>query len=159
MRRGGKAVKVTGTAWLDREWSSTLLDPSAVGWDWVGLNLDDGGALMAFQVRDAAGKALWAGGSLRGADGRTVRFAPSQVRFTTQRNWRSPRTGAVYPIERTVTLQTPGGPRRWTLKPLFDDQELDSRASGGPVYWEGAVRSEGGRGYLELTGYVSPMKL
>ena len=58
-----------------------------------------------------------------------------------------------------MTLQTPGGPRRWTLKPLFDDQELDSRASGGPVYWEGAVRSEGGRGYLELTGYVSPMKL
>ena len=75
VRRGGKAVKVTGTAWLDREWSSTLLDPSAVGWDWVGLNLDDGGALMAFQVRDAAGKALWSGGSLRGADGRTVRFA------------------------------------------------------------------------------------
>lgn len=159
VRRGGKAVKVTGTAWLDREWSSTLLDPSAVGWDWVGLNLDDGGALMAFQVRDAAGKALWSGGSLRGADGRTVRFAPSQVRFTTQRNWRSPRTGAVYPIERTLTVQTPGGARRWTLKPLFDDQELDSRASGGPVYWEGAVRSQDGRGYLELTGYVSPMKL
>lgn len=159
VRRGGKAVKVTGTAWLDREWSSTLLDPSAVGWDWVGLNLDDGGALMAFQVRDAAGRALWCGGSLRGADGRTVRFAPSQVRFTTQRTWRSPRTGAVYPIERTVIVQTPGGPRRWTLKPLFDDQELDSRASGGPVYWEGAVRSQDGRGYLELTGYVSPMKL
>lgn len=157
--RGGKAVKVTGTAWLDREWSSTLLDPAAVGWDWVGLNLDDGGALMAFQVRDASGKALWAGGSLRGADGRTVRFSPSQVRFSAQRNWRSPRTGAVYPIERTVTVQTPVGERRWTLTPLFDDQELDSRASGGPVYWEGAVRSEGGRGYLELTGYASPMKL
>ena len=159
VRRGGKAVKVTGTAWLDREWSSTLLDPAAVGWDWVGLNLDDRGALMAFQVRDASGKPLWAGGSLRGPDGRTVRFSPSQVRFTAQRSWRSPRTGAVYPIERTVAVQTPGGERNWTLKPLFDDQELDSRASGGPVYWEGAVRSEGGRGYLELTGYASPMKL
>ncbi|MBA4011617.1 MAG: carotenoid 1,2-hydratase [Phenylobacterium sp.] len=159
VQRGGKAVKVAGTAWLDREWSSTLLDPAAVGWDWVGLNLDDGGALMAFQVRDASGKALWAGGSLRGPDGRAVRFGPSQVRFTSQRNWRSRRTGAVYPVERTVTVQAPGGARRWSLKPLFDDQELDSRASGGPVYWEGAVRSEGGRGYLELTGYASPMKL
>lgn len=157
--RNGKAVKVTGTAWLDREWSSTLLDPAAVGWDWVGLNLDDGGALMAFQVRDAAGKALWAGGSLRGRDGVVTRFAPSQVAFSTLRNWRSPRTKALYPIERQVAVQTPQGERRWTLKPLFDDQELDSRASGGPVYWEGAVRTEGGRGYLELTGYVSPMKL
>ena len=157
--RNGKAVKVTGTAWLDREWSSTLLDPAAVGWDWVGLNLDDGGALMAFQVRDAAGKALWAGGSLRGRDGVVTRFSPSQVAFSTLRNWRSPRTKALYPIERQIAVQTPQGERRWTLKPLFDDQELDSRASGGPVYWEGAVRTEGGRGYLELTGYASPMKL
>lgn len=157
--RNGKAVKVTGAAWLDREWSSTLLDPAAVGWDWVGLNLDDGGALMAFQVRDTAGRALWAGGSLRSRDGTVARFAPSEVKFGSLRSWRSPRTGAVYPIERTVAVRTPQGERRWTLKPLFDDQELDSRASGGPVYWEGAVRTEGGRGYLELTGYASPMKL
>ena len=42
---------------------------------------------------------------------------------------------------------------------LFDDQELDSRAGGGPVYWEGAAEIEGGRGYLELTGYFRPLKL
>jgi predicted secreted hydrolase len=53
----------------------------------------------------------------------------------------------------------PGGERRWRLKPLFDDQELDSRATGGPVYWEGAVRTQGGRGYLELTGYAQPLTL
>ncbi len=159
VRRGGKTLKVTGRAWLDREWSSTLLDPKAVGWDWAGVNLDDGSALMAFQVRDAAGKALWAGGSLRRPDGTLTKFAPGDVSFTTQRVWRSPRTGGRYPVERTITAQLPEGPRRWTLKPLFDDQELDSRAAGGPIYWEGAVRTEGGRGYLELTGYVSPMKL
>jgi predicted secreted hydrolase len=50
------------------------------------------------------------------------------------------------------------------LKPLMDDQELDSRASTGTIYWEGAVRAfsnnaEIGRGYLELTGYWKPMKL
>jgi predicted secreted hydrolase len=50
------------------------------------------------------------------------------------------------------------------LKPLMDDQELDSRASTGTIYWEGAVRalrgaSEVGKGYLELTGYWRPMKL
>jgi hypothetical protein len=26
-------------------------DPEATGWDWTGINLDDGGALMAFQIR------------------------------------------------------------------------------------------------------------
>lgn len=157
--RDGKPVKVTGKAWLDREWSSTLLDPKAVGWDWVGLNLDDGGALMAFQVRDARGAALWAGGSLRRPDGTVARFAPADVRFGAERIWRSPRTGGRYPVERSLTVRLPEGERRWNLKPLFDDQELDSRAAGGPIYWEGAVSAPGAKGYLELTGYVSPMKL
>jgi len=157
--RGGKRVKVTGQAWLDREWSSTLLDPAAVGWDWTGLNLDDGGALMAFQVRDKAGGPMWAGGSLRAADGALTVLGPGDVTFTAARRWRSPRTGAAYPVEQTVTVRLPGGSRSWRLKPLFDDQELDSRAGGGPVYWEGAVKADGARGYLELTGYAAPLKL
>jgi predicted secreted hydrolase len=145
---------------MDREWSSTLLDPRAVGWDWTGLNLPDGGALMAFQVRAADGTPLWAGGTLRAADGRTRRFAPGEVRFTAVRRWRSPRTGGVYPVEQEVAVALPGGERRWRLTPLMDDQELDSRASGGPVYWEGAVQApDGARGYLELTGYVGALKL
>jgi predicted secreted hydrolase len=50
------------------------------------------------------------------------------------------------------------------LEPLFDDQELDSRASTGTIYWEGAVRARAGArvigtGYLELTGYWRPLKL
>ena len=157
--RGGRKVAVTGSAWLDREWSSTLLDPSAVGWDWVGLNLEDGGALMAFQVRDAQGRALWTGGAHRTAAGVTTRFGQGQVRFATHRTWRSPRTGAAYPVERSVSVPLGGRERTWRLRPLFDDQELDSRASGGPVYWEGAVRGDGARGYLELTGYLAAMVL
>ncbi len=156
--RGAKRTPVTGEAWLDREWSSTYLDPSAVGWDWVGLNLADGGGLMAFRIRDAGGGTLWAGGSLRGRDGAVTRLAPGDVWFSPMRRWRSPRTGAVYPVRQTLTLKLPGGPRQWRLTPLFDDQELDSRP-GGPVYWEGAVSGDGGRGYLELTGYLTPLKL
>ncbi|HEX2560043.1 carotenoid 1,2-hydratase, partial [Phenylobacterium sp.] len=106
LRRGRRVQKVTGQAWLDREWSSTLLDPRAVGWDWTGLNLPGGGALMAFQVRDAKGAALWAGGSLRSADGGVVRFAPGDVRFTPLRRWRSPRTGGAYPVAQEVSVRT-----------------------------------------------------
>ncbi|MDP3660281.1 carotenoid 1,2-hydratase, partial [Phenylobacterium sp.] len=159
VRRGRRDMRVGGRAWLDREWSSTLLDPKAVGWDWTGINLDDGGALMAFQVRNAAGGAVWAGATLRNADGSVRRFAPSEVKFTSLRTWRSPRTAAAYPVERVVTLRQPGFARSFRLTPLFDDQELDSRVAAGPVYWEGAVTTAGGRGYLELTGYVAPLRL
>jgi predicted secreted hydrolase len=157
--RGAKPMPVKGTAWLDREWSSSYLDPNAVGWDWVGLNLDDGGAVMAFQIRDAMGHALWAGGSFRDASGELTRFAPEDVRFTTERRWHSPRTDTDYPVERVLSVQLAAGARQWRITPLFDDQELDSRGGGGPVYWEGAARVPGGRGYLELTGYFKPLKM
>src|SRR5262245_58959335 len=110
---------------MDREWSSSILGEGAVGWDWTGLNLDGGGALTAFRIRDRAGRAVWAGGSLR-EGGRTQAFAPGDVAFTATRTWRSPRTGAVYPVEPVLSVRTGGGVRRWRLRPLFDDQELDS---------------------------------
>ena len=160
-----RRVAVTGTAWLDREWSSAYLDPQASGWDWVGLNFDDGGALMAFRMRDRAGKKLWAGGARRFADGRIERYAPDDLDFATRRAWTSPRSKAVWPVQQTLTIA--GGPSTTPLTidvdPLMDDQELDSRASTGTIYWEGAVRvrRDGaviGKGYLELTGYFRPLR-
>ena len=157
---GAAQVAVTGTAWLDHEWSSTVMAPEASGWDWAGINLADGGALMAFRMRDKTGGALWAGGAHRDREGRVRTFAPDAIRFMSSRRWRSPRTGVDYPVE--VALDAGGV--RYDLKPLMDDQELDSRASTGTIYWEGAVRAftgggEAGRGYLELTGYGSPLRI
>jgi predicted secreted hydrolase len=156
----GRRVAVAGTAWLDHEWSSEVMAPEATGWDWTGINLADGGALMAFRMRDKSGATLWAGGTLRGSDARTRVLAPGDVRFVPLRSWRSPRTDIGYPVAMSVRA----GGIEITLDPLFDDQELDSRASTGTLYWEGAVRaissgSEAGRGYLELTGYGAPLRL
>ncbi len=158
--RGDKPVAVSGTAWLDHEWSSTVLDAAAVGWDWAGINLDDGGALMAFRIRDAKGATLWAHATLRDKDGRQRSAGGDALSFTPQRQWRSPRTGATYPVAMAIDL----GGTRWQLVPLQDDQELDSRQSTGAVYWEGAVRAlrngqPAGSGYLELTGYLKALKL
>lgn len=153
VRRGSAAVPVTGEAWLDREWSSNYLQANAQGWDWTGLNLDDGSALMAFRIRRKGGGTLWAGGSLRRPDGTTIVFAPRDVAFRPLATWRSAATGATYPVSQELSVRLPEGIRRWRLQPLFAAQELDARRSGLPVYWEGAVRTQGGRGYLELTGY------
>ncbi|MEO8675654.1 MAG: lipocalin-like domain-containing protein [Casimicrobiaceae bacterium] len=155
----GKAVAVNGRAWLDHEWSSDVMAPAAAGWDWAGINFADGGALMAFRMRDKSGGALWAGGTQHSAEGRVRALAPGDVRFIPRRTWRSPRTGVEYPV--AMTLHAGGG--AYALDPLLDDQELDSSASTGAIYWEGAVRASGaggesGRGYLELTGYGAPLR-
>jgi predicted secreted hydrolase len=136
---------VTGTAWLDHEWSSQYMASDAAGWDWCGLNMNDGSALMAFRMR--------------GKDGGVV-YAPEGIAFEPLRTWRSTRTNTSYPVE--MLLHSKGEKLR--LVPLMDDQELDARASTGTIYWEGAVtayrdKAAVGRGYLELTGYWKPMKL
>lgn len=162
LQQDGTTRRLAGTAWLDHEWSSTLLDPDAAGWDWVGMNLDDGAALTAFQIRRrGGGEKLYAYASLREAGNALPRlFSPGDVDFTPIERWSSPRTRAVWPVAQRIRV----GARSFETKPLFADQELDSRASTGAVYWEGAsLLSEGGRsagrGYLEMTGYVEPIRL
>ncbi len=156
--RQGKQDVVSGSAWLDHEWSSAVLAQEAVGWDWTGINLDDGGSLMAFRIRDKTGAEFWAGGTLRLADGSRESLPPSRVRFLPQRHWRSPRTGTNYP----VAMQVQAGDVTLELAPLMDDQELDSQATTGAVYWEGAITAKRdgqkvGHGYLELTGYFKKL--
>ncbi len=156
----GNDANVTGTAWLDHEWSSEYMAADATGWDWLGINLDDGGALMVFRMRDRSGAALWAGGSHRLRDGSVRSFASTEIRFEAQRQWRSPRTRVDYPVAMAIRA----GDMECAVEPLMDDQELDARASVGTIYWEGAVRALGGgrivgRGYLELTGYERAMRL
>jgi len=162
---GGKALAVQGQAWLDHEWSDELLHPQAVGWDWIGMNLADGSALTAFQLRTKAGAALWDGGSFRhpamGLDQPPHVFSPGEVIFRPVRHWVSPLTGARYPVEWLV--RTPAD--IYTVRAIVDNQELDSRASTGAVYWEGLselIDSNGrpvGRGYLEMTGYTGRLQL
>ncbi len=136
--------EVTGTAWLDHEWSSRYMASDATGWDWCGINLDDGSALMAFRMRAKEGG---------------VAFSPEGVSFEPMRIWRSSRSGASYPVSMNVKTRA----KTIRLEPLMDDQELDARASTGTIYWEGAVRAFEsdkpiGKGYLELTGYWRAMK-
>lgn len=152
LRKGKHRVR--GVAWLDHEWSSEVLDGNASGWDWVGLNFDDGSALMAFRMRDHEGRQYWTSGTLRTTQGETHRYDRDDMHWMELRRWRSPHTQIEYPIEWRIDV----GGRVLTLKPLMDDQENDARGSTGTLYWEGAVRvfeqdKQIGRGYLELTGY------
>jgi predicted secreted hydrolase len=161
LRRAGQSVPVNGRAWLDHEWSEQLMHPEAVGWDWIGMNLDDGAALTAFRLRRADGSSLWAGGSWRSAAGALQVFEPGAVRFTPSRLWTSPSSGARYPLQWTV--DTPAG--RFEVRALLEAQELDSRGSTGTVYWEGlsdlydAQQRRLGSGYLEMTGYAGRLRL
>ncbi|MBM5812663.1 MAG: carotenoid 1,2-hydratase [Gammaproteobacteria bacterium] len=153
---GDEPFAVTGTAWLDREWSSSPLPRGVVGWDWFALQLADGSDLMFYRLRQADGSATaFSSGILVRPDGECIALAVADVRLEPRRRWRSPRSQRQYPV--AWRLQIPSRALVLDLEPRLDDQELDLSVR----YWEGAISANGqsggrpvtGQGYLELVGY------
>lgn len=157
----GQTFEVSGRAWMDHEWSDEYLAPEAAGWDWIGMDLSDGSALMAFRIRRPDGSTFWDGGSFRTKDGKLTILRHGDAAFRPLRWWTSPLTNVRYPIEWEV--RTPQ--QTYRVRAVVDDQELDSRQSTGAIYWEGLSdlfdRSgkKVGRGYLEMTGYASRLRM
>ncbi len=141
------AVKVTGQAWIDREWSSQPLSEGQSGWDWISLHLADGSKLMGFQTRAAKGgtftSATWIA-----PDGTATALPDGQLVMTPLDISRV--AGRDIPTRWRVQLASRG---------LDVTIEALNRQSWMPMrlpYWEGPVSvsgSIGGAGYLEMTGY------
>ena len=150
-------VSVTGSAWLDREWSTSALSEGQTGWDWFAIQLEDGRELMLYRLRRADGATdPHNSGLLVESDGTTRRLGPEDVRYEPGREWQSLRGDAAYPVEWRLWIE----PLDLELEvvPMIDASELDLAVR----YWEGAIRvrgregdqSIGGRGFLEMTGYA-----
>jgi predicted secreted hydrolase len=148
----GAPRPVEGEAWFDHEFGSSFLGEGVVGWDWFGLELDDGRALMAFELRGATPGADTRAGTWIAADGTSRPLAPGDLHIEPLARWTSPRSGAEYPARWRLSV----GGEELELVQLVPDCELDTRSTG-VVYWEGPVEVRGavrGRGYAELTGYA-----
>ncbi len=155
---GGRTVHVIGTAWFDHQWGD-FISVGGGGWDWFAIDLDDGTDLTLSLVRAADGTYPLIYGTIVDAAGGARNLDAAAFTVTPTDRWRSPRTGAEYPSGWVVEL--PGENLRIELTPTVRDQELDTRATTGVVYWEGSqhVRATragaalGGEAYVELTGY------
>lgn len=153
----GAVFAVKGESWLDREWSTSALEEGQAGWDWFGLQLDDGHELMIYRLRRRNGAVdPHSAGSLVAPDGTRRALTHADVRLEVLARWTSPR-GGTYPARWRLTVPAAG--LALEIVPVLADQELDVT----PRYWEGAVDVRGarggrpvtGRGYAELTGYAA----
>ena len=148
IRRGNETFTVTGSSWMDREWSTSALEPGVVGWDWFALQLADGRDLMFYRLRtENGGSTAFSGGTLIAADGRSEHFSAAEVQLETTATWTSPH-GTRYPAGWRLQLRD----LDLRITPRLANQELDLSVR----YWEGAVGISGshaGVGYVELAGY------
>lgn len=159
----GTPHAVEGRTWMDHEFSSTQLGENQVGWDWMGLRLSDGSALMLYRLRRRdGGTDPFSGGTWVAPDGTAHPIAlgaESAARMMPQEWWTSEATGARYPVAWRVRLPEQG--LRLHVAAAMPQQELAPTAGVPFAYWEGVVDVEGtragtpvtGEGYLELTGY------
>jgi predicted secreted hydrolase len=155
----GQELQVAGSAWFDHQWGD-FISVGGGGWDWFAVNLDDGTDLMLSLVRAADGSYPLIYGTLVDANGAVRTLGRDAFTVAVTGRWTSPVTGADYPAGWTIEL--PGDRLEIRLAPTVSDQELDTRATTGVIYWEGsqvvqATRAGtplGGEAYVELTGYA-----
>lgn len=142
----GTKLKVTGKAWLDREWSSQPLASNQTGWDWFSLHIDKGDKVMAFRLRDD--KQGFISANWTSADGHSTPLFKDDLRIQPVR--RAKVNGHDVPV--AWRLEIPKQSFDVTTSPLNDRSWI---ATSTP-YWEGPIAFEGsmsGVGYLEMTGY------
>lgn len=157
VRVGDRTARIRGTSWMDHEFGTSALDAGTRGWDWFALQLGDGRDLMLYQLRlDDGRPSPYSSGTLVDQAGRTVHLTAGDFTVRPNRTWRSPGSGAIYPVEWEVRVPKAG--LELTVRAVVDAQELRTRGSTNVTYWEGAVRVDGpaaitGVGYLEMTGY------
>jgi predicted secreted hydrolase len=163
IRLGESSFEVQGTAWMDHEFASALLEEGLEGWDWFSLQLDDRTEVMFFVLRTADGGTHPASsGTFIKSQSQTRHISAGEARLEILDTWRSQRTGIVYPSGwrlRIVPLKLD-----LVITPRMKDQEMLTQASAGRNYWEGSVAVTGqrqekpvtGLGYVELTGYGRP---
>jgi predicted secreted hydrolase len=155
--------QVSGLAWKDHEFSTSVLDENQVGWDWFSLQLEDGPALMLFQLRErGGGTSDSSSGTFIAEGGKPQPLLETDFEIYVTDEWRSPHTGGIYPAAWELRLDRPDCVLQ--VRPWMADQEIHFPTV---TYWEGAVRFEGtcggvaavGNGYVELTGYAGNLPL
>lgn len=163
LRLDGRRFRVDGISWMDHEFGSDELQANQAGWDWFSVQLDDGRELMLYRLRERDGKVTpQSSGSLIARDG-SVQYIPhAGFEVTALGSWMSPHSHARYPSG--WHIRVPADQIDLVLEPLVPDQELVT-GTAGVAYWEGAVSVRSstaptrrlGVGYVELTGYASPI--
>ena len=141
----GKTHEVSGNAWADREWSSQIISDSQIGWNWLGLHLDDESKIMIFEVKGDntgsffSGTRIYPDGSSKALKAEDFTLRPINSsdfgNKNVQLHWE-----IIVPSEKIAIIISPINPNAYMETSI--------------PYWEGPVIFQGshsGTGYLEIT--------
>jgi predicted secreted hydrolase len=160
----GQGYQVTGSSWMDHEFSTTPKGSPVAGWDWMAIQLNNDTELMLYRVRlDDGAVSPDSSGTYTDVKGTGRYLSIRDFNLTPGETWTSPRGHASYPVEWGIAI--PEIHLRLQVTTPLKDQELVTNNPYSPTYWEGAIQISGeqagkavaGVGYLEMTGYAKPL--
>jgi predicted secreted hydrolase len=160
----GHGYQVTGSSWMDHEFSTTPKDSPLAGWDWLSIQLNNDTEIMLYRIRMKDGDiSPDSSGTYTDARGHGHYLGIHDFTLIPGQTWTSAHSHGRYPIEWRVAI--PSLQLSLQITTPLKDQELVSNSSVSPTYWEGAIRIKGeeagkpikGIGYLEMTGYSKPL--
>jgi len=154
---GGDIYKVKGYSWFDREFSTSSLGDTLIGWDWFALQLSNNVEIMYYRLRDQSNKTdmVHSSGVIIDAEGEKHQFTAQDIIMENTEKYKSSFTNAEYPV--SWDMEIPKINLKVKLKPALKEQEHQLSYP----YYEGAVQLAGhfadaevtGKGYMELVGY------
>lgn len=139
----GQWQKVTGHAWFDREWGSSMLAQDQQGWDWFSLRLSKDKALMIYRIRSQQDDFLY--GSVMHGNGDIDTLAMKDIKL------------------HSLDINEFGYPQYFILAIKSHGININIAIVNnkqimrfGIEYFEGMVDFNGshsGQGFVEMTGY------
>lgn len=165
LQTGVHAEEVTGEGWFDHQWGQNYDLLKGLGWNWFGLQLDDGRELLISQKRMDSTEANSPAKAFLIDKNHTLR-STEHITMKPVRYWKSILTGNRYPVQWLISI--PGFSMELRVQPFMNKQEMPII---GPLraIWEGAVYLTGaertpighwthitGKGFMELVGYSGP---
>jgi len=175
---GAGPEKITGgQGWFDHQWGNSWV-ASNDGWDWWGVQLDDGTDILFFRQRDLkTGRIFYPLATFMDKDGH--QSVTTNIIFTPDAKslWKSPKSGVTYPLGWTVTFPDKNKNLQLHITAEVQNQEMPILGPGAGI-WEGLCRvmatptntvpygqpnanlsadfATPGVAYMELVGYSSP---
>lgn len=158
-----KTEYVEGTGWYDHQWGNTHELILKLGWNWFGLQLEDGRELLVNQFRSIRDeKTISSIANIIDKQGNLK--CTTNVILRPTNKWVSQLTNAAYPMEWTILI--PEYYIKINILADFPEQEMPVL---GPLQaiWEGTcsvlveerlplqkVTTTPGKGFMELVGYA-----
>lgn len=168
IKKGKTIENVRGKGWFDHQWGYLNSLLTQTGWNWFGLQLEDGRELLINEFRDIRTSTTFSPmANLIELDG-TLKFTRNVI-LKPIKYWRSPLTNVLYPIEWLIKI--PDFRMEIKVVQLLKHQEMSIL---GPLQaiWEGAcfvsvnerfenkeIRQIHGKGFMELVGYANYISL